>query len=307
MPYTTHGHWYGPDEPTQPGPRLRAKCFGMEGCSACRAEAGLPPLEPTGPDHDEIPVPPNSSYLGRRITISWRNQRTTTGRLTEVTEHGIAQQMDDGHWTFAPYISIASVRLAAPVTDPTEPMSDERLAEIRADKDAMALTEVVELLAEVERLRAERDGLRRGRDSVRKHNYAAHQILTDALKADGIPPQQRPTLDKAATVAARRITAAKKAETERDQARELLAAYCPPGRLAPGEIPALCPTCTQAHCVPGLPGCASCVADQLKRLDETTRLVDTTLEQHQQGKSSAADVVFTLTATLPARSTPGGA
>lgn len=36
-----------------------------------------------------------------------------------------------------------------------EPMTDERLAEIRADQDAMELAEVVDLLAEVERLRAE--------------------------------------------------------------------------------------------------------------------------------------------------------
>lgn len=44
MPYTTHGHWYGPGEPTQPGPRARANCFGLGGCPECLAQAGLPPL-----------------------------------------------------------------------------------------------------------------------------------------------------------------------------------------------------------------------------------------------------------------------
>jgi hypothetical protein len=42
----------------------------------------------------------------------------------------------------------------------TAPLSDERLAEIRADKDAMELAEVVELLAEVDRLRADLNGNR---------------------------------------------------------------------------------------------------------------------------------------------------
>jgi hypothetical protein len=44
MPYTTHGHWYGPGDPTKPGPRLIAKCFGLGGCLECRTEAGLPSL-----------------------------------------------------------------------------------------------------------------------------------------------------------------------------------------------------------------------------------------------------------------------
>lgn len=41
MPYTSHGHWYGPGEPTQPGPRLIAKCFQLDGCATCRQDAGL--------------------------------------------------------------------------------------------------------------------------------------------------------------------------------------------------------------------------------------------------------------------------
>jgi Lon protease-like protein len=101
-----------------------------------------------------------------------------------------------------------------------EPLSDERLAEIRQraercqfvpDHPGSMFTwqdsakDVPTMLAEVARLRDERDGLRRGRNSVRDHNYAAHQILTDALKAASVPPQQRPTLDTAATEAARII------------------------------------------------------------------------------------------------------
>lgn len=44
MPYTTHGWWYGPGEPTQPGPPLIAKCGGTAICRACREQAGLEPL-----------------------------------------------------------------------------------------------------------------------------------------------------------------------------------------------------------------------------------------------------------------------
>ncbi|MUN41462.1 hypothetical protein [Actinomadura litoris] len=59
MPYTTHGHWYGPGEPAKPGPRLVAKCNGLGGCAACREEAGLLPLpEPeTTPMADAPDVP----------------------------------------------------------------------------------------------------------------------------------------------------------------------------------------------------------------------------------------------------------
>lgn len=48
MPYTQHGHWYGPGEPTQPGPALVARCGGPGLCEACAVQAGkpLPPLPP---------------------------------------------------------------------------------------------------------------------------------------------------------------------------------------------------------------------------------------------------------------------
>ncbi|MFB4306900.1 hypothetical protein [Actinomadura sp. GTD37] len=52
----------------------------------------------------------------------------------------------------------------------------------------------------------------------------------------------------------------------RDAAREQLAAFVPPGALAPGETPALCATCTDRLCVPGLPGCARCTKAELQRL-----------------------------------------
>ena len=41
MPYTTHGHWYGEGEPTQPGPAMRARCGGVRRCDKCRHEAGI--------------------------------------------------------------------------------------------------------------------------------------------------------------------------------------------------------------------------------------------------------------------------
>ncbi|MFG2001762.1 hypothetical protein ACGFNU_21685 [Spirillospora sp. NPDC048911] len=91
-----------------------------------------------------------------------------------------------------------------------EPMSDERLAEIREriarmeeSDDYLSLVEAYarDLLAEVERLRAE------------------------------------------------------------------LAAFCPPGHIGAGEMPALCPSCTQ-YCVPGLPRCARCFRAELDGLRE---------------------------------------
>lgn len=40
MPYTEHGHWYGGGEPTQPGPRLVARCGGPGMCEECARQAG---------------------------------------------------------------------------------------------------------------------------------------------------------------------------------------------------------------------------------------------------------------------------
>lgn len=40
MPYTSHGHWYGPGEATLPTPAQRARCGGSLGCRVCIAEAG---------------------------------------------------------------------------------------------------------------------------------------------------------------------------------------------------------------------------------------------------------------------------
>jgi len=53
---------------------------------------------------------------------------------------------------------------------------------------------------------------------------------------------------------------------DRDNARTRLAAFVPPGTLSAGEIPALCGTCTERLCVPGLPGCAPCVKAEVERL-----------------------------------------
>jgi ferredoxin len=65
MPYTTHGHWYGPGEPTQPGPRLVAKCGGPAICYDCsvqaggrRADSGLPTAAlRQRPGDQPLPVP----------------------------------------------------------------------------------------------------------------------------------------------------------------------------------------------------------------------------------------------------------
>lgn len=41
MPYTSHGHWYGPGDPTRPEPTRMAKCGGPLGglCAVCKREA----------------------------------------------------------------------------------------------------------------------------------------------------------------------------------------------------------------------------------------------------------------------------
>lgn len=40
MPYTSHGHWYGPGTPTPPAPQSRARCGGTRMCPVCSREAG---------------------------------------------------------------------------------------------------------------------------------------------------------------------------------------------------------------------------------------------------------------------------
>ena len=42
MPYTSHGHWYGPDEPTgtEARPMLTARCGGPALCPECARQAG---------------------------------------------------------------------------------------------------------------------------------------------------------------------------------------------------------------------------------------------------------------------------
>ncbi|SEN88388.1 hypothetical protein SAMN05660976_08534 [Nonomuraea pusilla] len=42
MPYTSHGHWYGPGEPAQPEPTLKARCGGPALCPVCMREAASP-------------------------------------------------------------------------------------------------------------------------------------------------------------------------------------------------------------------------------------------------------------------------
>ena len=63
---------------------------------------------------------------------------------------------------------------------------------------------------------------------------------------------------------------------ERDRLREQLAAFVPPGALGAGETPALCGTCKDRLCVPGLPGCARCVKAELA---ETTHALTVTGEK----------------------------
>lgn len=52
MPYTSHGHWYGPGDPTEPRPDATARCGGPAICRECSEEAGKQPaitLNATGP------------------------------------------------------------------------------------------------------------------------------------------------------------------------------------------------------------------------------------------------------------------
>lgn len=46
MPYTRHGHWYGPGEPTLPKPERTARCGGTRLCPQCAAETVGPPARP---------------------------------------------------------------------------------------------------------------------------------------------------------------------------------------------------------------------------------------------------------------------
>lgn len=65
MPYTSHGHWFGPGEPTQPGPSLRAKCMQFTGCAVCRREAGMPP--PSWERQESTPYPDRGAAEKVRI------------------------------------------------------------------------------------------------------------------------------------------------------------------------------------------------------------------------------------------------
>jgi len=48
MPYTSHGHWHGPGEPTLPAPEYKARCGGPVMCRVCMQEADPVPTPPPG-------------------------------------------------------------------------------------------------------------------------------------------------------------------------------------------------------------------------------------------------------------------
>jgi hypothetical protein len=60
MPYTTHGHWYGPGHPAGPGPAAVARCGGPGICPQCSQEASRQSTEDVIERHD-----PPSDYICR--------------------------------------------------------------------------------------------------------------------------------------------------------------------------------------------------------------------------------------------------
>ena len=79
---------------------------------------------------------------------------------------------------------------------------------------------------------------------------------------------------------------------ENERLRVQLAAFVPPGTLAPGEIPALCGTCTKQSCVPGLPGCARCIAAELERLRTELDAIRTELDAIRTRDETTGGVLY---------------
>ncbi|WP_242892560.1 hypothetical protein [Actinomadura litoris] len=116
MPYTDHGHWYGPGEPTKPGPRLIAKCFGLNGCAACRADAGLPPLSEPEPTPARTP--------SRSGDVPARHDRLAAAMLTPLIDRGLREAVK---WVMEPELLAMETlterrvreRLVAELSEPT--------------------------------------------------------------------------------------------------------------------------------------------------------------------------------------------
>ena len=71
MPYTRHGYWFGPGEPTEPGPRLVAKCGGPGMCGVCSREAG--PGDSASRDQLKAAIRQHEDLLASIVLyIKWR-------------------------------------------------------------------------------------------------------------------------------------------------------------------------------------------------------------------------------------------
>lgn len=168
---------------------------------------------------------------------------------------------------------------------------EQRIEELLAMPPALLQPEAIELRSEVKRLRKE---LETARDKVELWHGTADDIYADLIRwraeyrrleadrghlADQVE-RLREEVNAAEKTAAERSDQAREHKDRLDKttrwaaaiqgdlaaARAQLEAFVPPGALSAGETPALCGTCKELACVPGLPGCARCVKAELDRL-----------------------------------------
>lgn len=93
MPYTTHGHWYGDGEPTEPGPQLVARCGGPAICYDCSVQAGGRPTATfrQRPGDQPLPVPNGQPDVQSMVIAD-----VTARREVGIQRYGTALQPNNG-------------------------------------------------------------------------------------------------------------------------------------------------------------------------------------------------------------------
>ncbi|MEV8439170.1 hypothetical protein AB0425_17485 [Actinosynnema sp. NPDC051121] len=108
MPYTRHGHWFGEGEPTEPKPKLVARCGGPSICSNCAQDAAAAGVFVVGPASiTGVTISPDSPHAMRFEVIA---PRPALGATVHYVSHGTPHRPDGSQ-------AFESVCRAATVTE----------------------------------------------------------------------------------------------------------------------------------------------------------------------------------------------
>lgn len=121
MPYTSHGHWFGPGEPTLPAPDARARCGGPGMCRVCSKEANPLPQPGNPPQAEQV------EYACR--FTAWtldgaRERRVTKYDYTGTGDSGLQEARrvaaDTRAWQPGQDLPVDAVVVSRPVVEWTE-------------------------------------------------------------------------------------------------------------------------------------------------------------------------------------------